>query len=88
MKSKLVAAMSAAFVVVLASPASAGGFLAETFVKPFSPSLARKLDKEHAKLGNPLEHFANITAGAAADSLLPGSGPAVTAALEARRATK
>jgi len=51
MKSKLVAAMSAAFVVVLASPASAGRFLAETFVKPFSPSLARKLDKEHAKLG-------------------------------------
>jgi hypothetical protein len=80
-------ALVAAFMGV-ASSANAGGWLADTFIKPFSPQLAAEADKAHAKLGNPLEHVANIGAGMAADAVVPGSGPALTGALEARRNAK
>ena len=70
------------------SPASAGGLLADIFVRPFNPRLAEVLDEGHAKLGNPLVHGANVVAGVAADAVVPGSGAAVTAALEANASAK
>ena len=87
-KRMLMAAAAAAVMTGTASSAYAGGFLADTFIRPFSPKLARELNKEHAKLGNPLDHAANAAAGRAADVLVPGSGPLVQGALEARRAAK
>jgi hypothetical protein len=84
----LVLAVLTAGVVSFANTVYAGGFLADTFVKPFSPQLAKEFDKKHAEMGNPLDHAANAAAGAAANVVVPGSGPAVTGALEAARAAK
>jgi hypothetical protein len=87
-KCMLMAVAAAAVITGAASSAQAGGFLADTFIRPFSPKLAREADKAHARMGNPLDHAANAAAGRVADALVPGSGPAVQAALEARRAAK
>jgi hypothetical protein len=89
MRRKKVVALGFAVLMSTAVPAYAGhGFLAETFVRPFSPSAADQLDEEHAKMGKPLDHAANAGAGIAADAIVPGSGPVVTGVLEARTATK
>ena len=72
----------------VASSAHAGGVLADTFIRPFSPELAREADRAHARMRKPLEHAANAAAGRAADALVPGSGPLVQGALEARSAAK
>lgn len=80
--------IAAAFMAALLVPATAnaGGFLADTFVRPFSPHAADELDKAHKNLGNPLDHAANAAAGAAANAVVPGSGTVVTDSLEARDA--
>src|SRR4051812_20272525 len=78
----------AAVAAALSTPASAGGFLADVFVKPISPKAAKELDKAHAQMGNPLDHTGNAMAGAAANVVAPGSGAAVTTALEARDAER
>jgi hypothetical protein len=76
--------------LALGAPATcyAGGFLADTFVRPFSPQAADDLDRAHANMGNPLDHAANAAAGAVAETVVPGSGRAVTSALEARDAER
>ena len=66
------------------TPAAAGGFLADTFVRPFAPQVATALDQAHANMGRPLDHAANAAAGAGANFVVPGSGGYVTGALEAR----
>jgi len=45
-------------------------------------------DVGYSRIGNPLDHAANAAAGLAADALVPGSGPLVQGALEARFAAK
>ena len=49
----------------MASSASAGGFLADVFIKPLNPSLARQLDQAHEQMGKPLDRvpmdIANMT---------------------------
>ncbi len=66
----------ALLLIVLGSSAQAGGWLADTFVKPFSPPAAKALDDAHKKLGNPLDHAANVAVGTAANAIAPGTGPA------------
>lgn len=75
---------------IFSGPASAGGFLANTFVKPFSPSAAQALDKAHKDMGNPLDHAANAAAGTAVGTVTanPALGAATGAALEARDAAR
>ncbi len=83
------AILTAAGVAGLGTSAYAGGFLADTFVKPFDPGLAKKLDEEHAKAGNPLDHAANAAAGTAVGTVAgPAAGAATTGALEARDAAR
>jgi hypothetical protein len=85
---KISAALISAALLTSSSSARAGGWLADTFVKPFSPPAARALDKAHEKLGNPIDHAANAGVGIAVNSVAPGTGAAVTAGLEARRLAK
>ena len=87
-KRMLMGAAAAVVITGAVSPAYAGGSLADTFIRPFSPKLARDADKAHTRIGNPLDHAANAAAGRVADALAPGSGPLVQGALEARRAAK
>ena len=69
-KLSLVAIAAGVALSGMASSASAGGFLADTFIKPFNPGLAKKADEVHKQLGNPIEHGA----AAAMDYYYPGSG--------------
>jgi hypothetical protein len=87
MKKKTIA-LAAALAVAAPAVSYAGGFLADTFVRPFSPKAADDLDRAHAQLGNPLDHAANVAAGVAADAIAPGSGTAVTTILETRDAAR
>ena len=48
----------------------------------------KAMDKTHKEMGNPLDHAANAAAGAVANTVVPGSGPAVTGALETRDAIR
>jgi hypothetical protein len=82
-----IAAVSLA-AMMLTSSAYAGGFLADTFVRPFSPSAADKLDEAHKKMGNPLDHAANAAVGTAVGTVTanPALGAATGAALEAKDA--
>jgi hypothetical protein len=41
-----------------ATTASAGGWLADTFVRPFDPKIADQLDHAHREMGQALEHSA------------------------------
>jgi hypothetical protein len=50
------AAVIATVVTTAASQAHARGFIADTFVRPFSPELADWLDDLHRDLGKPLDH--------------------------------
>lgn len=84
-KSKLFGAV-VGVLLLGASSAYAGGFLADTFIKPFSPQLAEQADKLNAQLGHPVDRLANGAAGAVADAVVPGSAPVVTGALEAGQA--
>jgi hypothetical protein len=74
--------------MTLTSSAYAGGFLADTFVRPFSPSAADALDKGHKDLGNPLDHVGNAAAGTVVGTVTgnPALGAATAAALEAKDA--
>ncbi|WP_339036301.1 hypothetical protein WHZ78_02395 [Bradyrhizobium symbiodeficiens] len=76
---------TAALALVLTAPAAhaRGGFLGKAINK-VAPGVGTKLDKWHAKAGKPLDHAKNVAVGAVANSVVPGSGPAVTAALEAK----
>jgi hypothetical protein len=77
-----------ALIASLTSATHAGGFLANTFIRPISPKAADAADKAHKKVGNPLDHAANVAAGIAANAVVPGSGPAVAGALEGRDAAR
>ncbi len=55
--------------------AHAGGFLADVFIKPFSPELAREADRINHNLGNPVDH--GIAAGM--NAIVPGTGTALEA---------
>ena len=53
--------------------AHAGGFLADTFIRPFSPEAADAADRINHNLGNPVDHA--IAAGA--NVIVPGSGAVI-----------
>ena len=57
-------------------------FLCRTGV--ISQQTAQTADAAHAGMGRPLDHLANQAAGAAANYVVPGSGPYVTEGLELR----
>lgn len=63
----------AASVTLAANTAFAGGFLADTFIRPFNPDLADAADRANAALGNPVDHA--VAAGA--DVIVPGTGQAL-----------
>ena len=62
-------------------PASASGFLADTFIRPFSPQLADQADGLNHRLGHPVEN----AAARVADAYLPGSGAALQAGWQIQR---
>ena len=41
--------------LLIAVPAQAGGFLADTLIRPFSPDIAKQLDAAHQNLGRALD---------------------------------
>jgi hypothetical protein len=63
-------AVAVAGVLSFSNVASAGGFIADTFVKPFSPELAERLDDAHERMERPLDKIAPHIA----DSVAPGTG--------------
>ncbi len=67
-------------------PAHAEGFLAGLARNAglINEDQRRALDNAHAAAGRPLDHLANQAAGAAANYVIPGSGPYVTQGLEMR----
>jgi hypothetical protein len=68
--------VAAATVSLLAlSSAHAGGFLADTFIKPFSPELARAADRLNHNLGNPVDRAVH----AGVDAVVPGLGTTLEA---------
>jgi hypothetical protein len=73
--SGLVALGTLTSVSLFSATANAGGFLADTFIRPFSPEAADAADQANAALGNPVDH----AAAAAADYFVPGSGRALEA---------
>lgn len=73
MKLNAIAAASFLAATLVASNAQAGGFLADVFVKPFSPELAATLDGINHVAGNPVDHF--IARGV--DTVIPGGGAAM-----------
>ena len=77
---KFIAAAVVTFIFGAGS-AHAGGFLADTFIKPFNPNLARQLDQANAAAGNPLDHA--IAAGA--NAVVPGSGAVIEGAWAIQR---
>ena len=81
MKRILIIPVAAAALIPAA--AQAGGLLADTFVRPFCSECANKADSWNAKHGHVVDHAAAAIAGAAADSVVPGSGPVVTGSIEA-----
>lgn len=62
------------------------GFIANALCQAgvIDKNTANTADRIHAGMGRPLDHLANQAAGAGANYILWGSGPAVTQALEAR----
>jgi hypothetical protein len=81
----LLAALAIAFAApALSGTAHANGFLADTFIRPFSPSAADAADRAHAALGKPLDHAANGAAGAVVGTVTgnPAAGAATTVILE------
>ncbi|MDG4886863.1 MULTISPECIES: hypothetical protein [unclassified Mesorhizobium] len=74
-------AFAALIAVAGMSDAHAGGFLADTFIKPFNPDLARAADHLNAQLGNPVDHAAAATL----DGFVPGAGQALEGAWAIQR---
>jgi hypothetical protein len=57
-----------------ASAAQAGGFLADTFIKPFfGDHAAREADKIHEKLGKPLDAVGKAATAAGTAVILDGA---------------
>jgi hypothetical protein len=61
--------------------ASASGFLADTFIRPFSPQLANAADDWNHRNGRPVE----AAAARVADAYVPGSGAAMMTGWEIQR---
>ncbi len=74
-------ALSLAVLALATSQANAGGFLADTFVRPFNPDLATQLDQANHALGNPVDH---AIAGAA-EAIIPGAGTALETGWQLQR---
>jgi hypothetical protein len=82
-KSSLAAVLAGvSFAPNFALEAKACGLLG-CVINQVAPGAGDALDKIHKDLGRPLDHAANAGAGAAADIVVPGSGPAGTGGLEA-----
>lgn len=58
MKSFKTLVVVAAVAVSSMSNAFAGGFLADVFIRPWSPELADKADEAHKNAGKPLDQIA------------------------------
>lgn len=65
----------------IAGTAEAGGFLADVFIRPFSPSLADAADRANDALGNPVDHA--VAYGL--DYVAPGAGEALEAYWQLQR---
>ena len=70
MKTIKTLAAAAAVSLLTLSSAHAGGFLADVFIKPFSPELARAADRLNHNLGNPVDRAVH----AGIDAVAPGVG--------------
>src|SRR4051794_26223234 len=75
------ALIAATSTVGFTSSASAGGWLADTFIRPISPEAADAADRVNRDLGQPVDHA--ITRGM--DYVAPGSGTAVEMYWQAQR---
>lgn len=62
MRNILKASLVAGALFTLSAPAFAGGFLADTFIRPFSPQAADAADQWHAQAGHPLEQIGGAVA--------------------------
>jgi len=82
MKSSLaLVAFGATTLAFSLSTAHASGFLADTFIRPFSPQLADAADDWNRRAGHPVE----AAVSAAADAYVPGSGAALQGAWAIQR---
>lgn len=78
-----------ALILSTSAATHAQGWIAEHVIGPIAGDhAAREADKIHEHLGKPLDHVVPAVAGAAADAVVPGSGPVVTGGLEAKAAGK
>jgi len=78
----LTGAITAAGLATMLSTVHAGGFLADTFLRPISPQLADAADDWNRRAGHPVE----AAVSAAADSYAPGSGAVLQGAWALQRA--
>ena len=67
---QLISTAAIVFATLGVTTAHAGGFLADTFIRPFSPDAADAADRLNHQFGNPVDH--SIAAGA--NVIVPGSG--------------
>lgn len=81
MKSIKTIVAGAAISLLSLSNVHAQGFLADTFIRPFSPQLADAADRLNHNLGNPVDHA--IAAGA--NAVVPGSGALLEGAWAVQR---
>lgn len=70
-----VATAAVSLLTLSTTGAHAGGWIADTFIKPLSPELARAADQINHNLGNPVDHA--IAAGL--DVMAPGVGSGLEA---------
>src|SRR6266436_1081785 len=72
----ILATVAALTLPVVTPAANAGGFLADTFIRPFNPGLADLADGVHKGLGNPLDQLNPIRPGGGfASAQGPAPGP-------------
>ena len=79
-KRKTLVSASALSVLAL-SNAHASGFLADVFIRPFSPAAADAADRWNAAAGNPVDHAVAL----GLDYVAPGAGEALEAYWQLQR---
>jgi hypothetical protein len=65
-----IALLAPSLVSAAITPAHAGGWFADTFIRPFNPDLADRADAVNRQLGKPFEHGV----AALSNFVIPGSG--------------
>jgi hypothetical protein len=74
-------ALALLLVVAGGSVAHAGGLIADLVKPVIGEHAARELDKAHERIGKPLDAVPPAVVGAVAETIVPGSGPFVGAAV-------